>query len=594
MARENISRKAVSQVLRDYAKQYRLHPWFTAGGILLPGIGSIFVFFIPPLIIGRIVNMISVGSDISFSKVGVLIALFGGLWLIGEGCWRAGMYFLTKLEATAMRNLSKSSFDRLIERDYDFYASNFVGSLTKRAIAYVKNFEGFTDTFSFNVTPNILPMIFALVILAQYSVWISILLLLALVFVILVTVPLIKRRAGLVVERHNASSALTGRLSDTISNILAVKSFAREEDEAREYDAHMLRFSNAFSAAAYFHIFRIDLALSPLYVLTNLAGLLVGIYFTTVHKLQPGALVVIFSYFGKVTQSFWQINTVYRNMENTITEAAEFTELTINPPAVQDVRGATALQATNGAIEFNSVDFSYLEDGAPFFADFNLVIPAGQRVGLVGPSGGGKTTITKLLMRFLNILRGEIMIDGQDIFHMKQSSVRNVISYVPQEPLLLHRSLLENIAYGNPDAKMQEVIEAAKSAHAHEFIETLPHGYDTLVGERGVKLSGGQRQRVAIARAMLKNAPILVLDEATSALDSESEKYIQESLWKLMENKTALVIAHRLSTIKHLDRIIVLDNGKIVQDGTHDALIQDVDGLYARLWSHQSGGFIEE
>ncbi len=594
MARANISKKAVSQVLKDYANEYRMHPWFTAGGILLPGIGSIFVFFIPPLIIGRIVNMISAGSDISFSKVGVLIALFGGLWLLGEGCWRAGMYYLTKLEAIAMRNLARKSFDRLMDRDYDFYANNFVGTLTKRAIAYVKNFEGFTDTFSFNVTPNILPMIFALVILAQYSIWISVLLLLALLFVIAVTVPLIKKRAQLVVERHNASSALTGRLSDTISNILAVKSFAREEAEGKEYDKHVHRFSEAFRAAAYFHIFRIDLTLSPLYVLTNLAGLVVGIYFTITYNLEPGALVVIFSYFGKVTQSFWQINTVYRNMENTITEAAEFTELTIDPPAVKDVRGAKSLKATKGAVEFNAVDFSYLDHGEPFFGSFNLVIPAGQRVGLVGPSGGGKTTITKLLMRFLNIQKGEILIDGQDIFHTKQTSVRDVISYVPQEPLLLHRSLRENIAYGNPRATMAEIIEAAKHAHAHEFIETLPQGYDTLVGERGVKLSGGQRQRVAIARAMLKNAPILVLDEATSALDSESEKYIQESLWELMQNKTSLVIAHRLSTIKHLDRIIVLDNGKIVQDGTHDELIRDVNGMYARLWSHQSGGFIEE
>ncbi len=594
MSRANISSKAISQVLKDYAEQYRMYPWMTMGGILLPGIGSIFVFFVPPLIIGKIVNMISAGSDISFSKVGILIALFGILWFFGEACWRAGMYYLTKLESLALVNLARTAFSRLMERDYDFYANNFVGTLTKRAIAYSKNFEGFTDTFSFNVTPNILPMIFALVILARYSIWISVLLLAALIFVVLVTVPLIKRRARLVVERHNASSALTGRLSDTISNILAVKSFAREEDEGREYDKHALHFSNTFKAAAYFHIFRIDLTLSPLYVLTNLAGLMVGIYFTITYKLEPGALVVIFSYFGKVTQSFWQINSIYRNMENTITEAAEFTELTIDPPTVKDVRGAKILKATTGEIQFNAVDFSYIEQGAPFFNDFNLVIPAGQRVGLVGPSGGGKTTITKLLMRFLNIQQGSIMIDDQDISRMKQTSVRNAISYVPQEPLLLHRSLLENISYGNPKASMDEVIEAAKKAHAHEFIETLPQGYDTLVGERGVKLSGGQRQRVAIARAMLKNAPILVLDEATSALDSESEKYIQESLWKLMEDKTALVIAHRLSTIKHLDRIIVLDNGKIVQDGTHDELIHDVNGMYARLWSHQSGGFIEE
>ena len=185
-------------------------------------------------------------------------------------------------------------------------------------------------------------------------------------------------------------------------------------------------------------------------------------------------------------------------------------------------------------------------------------------------------------------------IDGQDIAQVTQESLREAIAYVPKEPLLFHRSLFENIAYGNPDASRAEVIHAATLAHAHEFISDLPHGYDTMVGERGIKLSGGQRQRVAIARALLKQSKILVLDEATSALDSESEKYIQEGLLALMKNKTAVVIAHRLSTIKHLDRIVVLDKGKIVQDGTHDELIAKKSGLYAKLWSHQSGGFIEE
>ena len=219
---------------------------------------------------------------------------------------------------------------------------------------------------------------------------------------------------------------------------------------------------------------------------------------------------------------------------------------------------------------------------------FNLEIPKQQKVGLVGPSGGGKTTITKLLLRFIDPQTGNILFDGQNISNVTQKSLREAVSYVPQEPLLFHRSLFENIAYSNDEATEADVIRAAKIAHADDFINQLSDKYNTLVGERGIKLSGGQRQRVAIARALLKKAPILILDEATSALDSESEKYIQEGLWKLMENKTAIVIAHRLSTIKHLDRIIVLDNGKIVQDGTHNELIKQT-GLYAKLWNHQSG-----
>ncbi|OYW42452.1 hypothetical protein B7Z28_01505 [Candidatus Saccharibacteria bacterium 32-45-3] len=227
------------------------------------------------------------------------------------------------------------------------------------------------------------------------------------------------------------------------------------------------------------------------------------------------------------------------------------------------------------------------------FKQFNLSIPAGQRVGLVGQSGSGKTTLTKLLLRFSDIQKGAITIDDQAIETVTQSSLRKAIAYVPQEPMLFHRTLEENIKYGNPDANREQVIEAAKRAHALEFIEKLPEGLDTLVGERGIKLSGGQRQRIAIARAILKDAPILVLDEATSALDSESEKLIQQAFTELMKDRTSIVIAHRLSTIAKLDRIIVMDNGAIIEDGTHDELLAK-KGQYAKLWAHQSGGFIEE
>ncbi len=212
---------------------------------------------------------------------------------------------------------------------------------------------------------------------------------------------------------------------------------------------------------------------------------------------------------------------------------------------------------------------------------------------MVGPSGGGKSTLSRLLLRFEDIQSGQITIDGQNISAVTQISLRQAVAYVPQEPLLFHRSILENIAYGKPEATLAAVHTAAQKAYARDFIETLPAGFETVVGERGVKLSGGQRQRVAIARAILKDAPLLVLDEATSALDSESEKVIQQALWELMEGKTAIVIAHRLSTIQRLDRIIVLDGGKIVEDGTHAELLKH-KGLYARLWAHQSGGFIEE
>jgi ATP-binding cassette subfamily B protein len=253
------------------------------------------------------------------------------------------------------------------------------------------------------------------------------------------------------------------------------------------------------------------------------------------------------------------------------------------------------LVVQDGRIDCTNVRFRYADSTADdyIFDGLNLHIEPGQKIGLVGHSGGGKSTLTRLLLRFDEITDGSITIDGQDICAVTQASLRAQISYVPQEPLLFHRSIRENIAYGNTAATQQEVERAAQLAYAHDFIIKLSDGYNTVVGERGVKLSGGQRQRIAIARAMLKNAPILVLDEATSALDSESEKAIQKALWELMDGKTAVVIAHRLSTIQKMDRILVLDDGTIVEDGSHKQLLAQ-DGIYAKLWAHQSGGFIEE
>lgn len=248
---------------------------------------------------------------------------------------------------------------------------------------------------------------------------------------------------------------------------------------------------------------------------------------------------------------------------------------------------------SSGRISFNSVDFTHTGAKRSIFKNLSLSIKPGEKVGLVGHSGSGKTTLTKLVLRFADIESGTIEIDGQNIAKITQDNLRAKISFVPQEPLLFHRSLADNISYGKPGASMQEIEAVAKMANAFEFVKDLPEGYKTLVGERGVKLSGGQRQRIAIARAMLKNAPILVLDEATSALDSESEALIQDALWKLMDGKTAIVIAHRLSTIQKMDRIIVLDNGKIIEQGSHKELIRQ-NGKYAELWNRQSGGFIEE
>ncbi len=303
-----------------------------------------------------------------------------------------------------------------------------------------------------------------------------------------------------------------------------------------------------------------------------------------------GDIILLQSYLLGTFDRLFGINRVLRRFYDTLADAEEMVAILELPHGVADTKDAKQLIVKNSSITFTDVSFHF-HTNRPILSRLDLSIAAGQRIALVGPSGAGKSTITRLLLRLYDIQEGSIEIDGQDIAKVTQDSLRDAIAFVPQEPVLFHRSLMDNIRYGRRDASDEEVVEAAKQAHCHEFISGLADGYNTFVGERGVKLSGGERQRVAIARAILKNAPILVLDEATSSLDSESEHLIQDALATLMQNKTVLVIAHRLSTIMKMDRIIVLEGGTVVADGTHDELLSQ-GGLYHKLWSIQAGGFI--
>ncbi len=590
-----ITKEAVKQVLFDYVGQYKKYPWQTTLGILLPALGTICVLYVPPLVIAKIIDTFNTNARASLNDVYLYIFAFGGVWLLGEALWRIGMHLMINIEANGVANLMKESFKRLAHRDYDFYANNFVGTLTKKALSFSSKFEHFTDTLSFNVFNNLLPALFAVLVLWQYSPIIPTILVACLIAAVAIGIPIVRKRSKLVAERHDAGSKVSGRLSDAMTNILAIKSFAKEDVEHDIYAEYVEKSRVTFKKAADYQNLRFDTVISPIYVATNVIGLIAAVFFANTLSLSSGMILVVFSYYSSVTRIFWDINRTYRNIESSIGEAAEFTQMLLAPANVLDMPEATELTVKNPSLHFKNVSFSYsTKKDVPLFLDnFNLNINSNQKIGLVGPSGGGKTTITKLLLRFINIKDGSITIDRQDISKVTQTSLRSAIAYVPQDPLLFHRSLFENIAYSNEQATKKEVLEAAKLARADEFISKLPHGYDTLVGERGIKLSGGQRQRVAIARAILKKAPILILDEATSALDSESEKYIKEGLHELMKNKTAIVIAHRLSTIRHLDRIIVLDDGKIVQDGSHEELIKE-KGMYAMLWGHQSGEFLTE
>jgi len=584
---------AIRETLRIYRKHILEHWPYTLGVSVLVSVGSSLVFYVPPLIIASIISNANDANPITLENGAHYALLFGIAWLAGEMLWRLAFSVLQVYARKAYEDFYSLAVRSLLEKDTAFFNDRFAGSITKNTLAFGRQFDAFFSTIILDIVSSIVPAFFALIVLAFISPTLSIALLLMIVISIWIITPLLKKRAKYVHDREEKHAIMSGHISDVVSNIAAVKAHGLETKELLTNHRYVKQFSEAAYKSWQFHNNRIDMLISPIYVLTNVIGLLI-ILSIGVDNSTKAQLFLAFSYYSTFSRFLWSFNSIYRRLEESVTESALFTSYLLIKSSVTDIDDAKAITVKHGNISFENVSFNHSKAGVEnLFRDFSLTIPAGQKVGLVGHSGAGKSTLVALLERFVNVDSGKITIDSQDIASITQESLHQSISYVPQEPLLFHRSLRENIAYGKPDATEDEVKRAAREAYAVDFIETLPDGFDTLVGERGVKLSGGQRQRIAIARAILKNAPILLLDEATSALDSESEKLIQASFETLMKDRTSIVVAHRLSTIAKLDRIIVIDSGKIIEDGSHKDLLEK-NGAYARLWKHQSGGFIEE
>jgi ATP-binding cassette, subfamily B, bacterial len=549
---------------------------------------NILIFYIS----AQLVDTFTLTQSLSEQKE--VLLFWGGLFLLAYA-GNSIFYRLSGYTALAwIINFHKDGYNELysylIGHSHTYFSDRFGGALSNKVSNAVDSSAGLMFQILWTFFSEFIGLLVTLIIFFTIDVRIGAVLLVMFVFVLLFNIVAVRQRRGLVVAYAAASSKSRGEGVDAISNISVVRQFAQREAELKRLDAIFAERAQKDKRQSFFgeHIMFANALLAT--GVTTVVLVLLYILLSE-GSITAGTLVLVLGLLGRVGYMFTTVGQALNRFIRDYGSIEEGLAEILRPYDITDVSHAPSLIVSQGEIAWQNVTFEYGQN--IIFQDFSLSIPAGQRVGLVGTSGAGKSTFVSLLLRQHDLHSGVIMIDGQNIAEVTQDSLRQAIAIVPQEPALFHRSIHENILYGNPYATEAELIEVAKQAQVYDFVMALPDGFNTLVGERGVKLSGGQKQRVAIARAMLKDAPILVLDEATSALDSESEVAIQQALQILMERKTVIAIAHRLSTLREMDRILVLEAGKIIEDGTHDSLAK-AGSTYQRLWDHQSGGFIVE
>lgn len=533
------------------------------------------------------------GKEADIAATLIYLVVFGsGLWILFSVCFRSmgimNSYAYPRIEA----NIRKWIFDYVQQHSHNYFSNNFAGNLANKVGDLARSSSMIIRYHVHLLLPSFASFLVVFIIFLTrhpvfggvFSVWV--------IFHLAVLFYFAKKCADLSKIHSESRSHLNGQVVDSLTNHMNVRLFSKYKHEynriglAQEDERYKNHTTQFF--------------IEKIKILTDIIGLifvfggLVGFTLYAWHHnyITVGDVALIFNTSWNILFVIWVISMELPEVYREMGVAHQALTLAIAQHDVQDQADAQPLQVSKGQIEFRDVHFEYVK-GQNLFEDSNLIIQPGQKVGLIGFSGSGKTTFVNLILRLFDLQSGQIEIDGQDISKVQQLSLREKIAMIPQDTSLFHRSLLENIRYGREDATDEEVHQASLKANCDEFIKELPQTYETLVGERGIKLSGGQRQRIAIARAILKNAPILILDEATSALDTVTEKHIQASLSELMQGKTTLVVAHRLSTLLSMDRILVFDAGKIIEDGSHEELISQ-DGHYAKLWKMQTGGELKE
>lgn len=541
-----------------------------------------------PMFSGRIVDAIAGTDNSALTDAARAFAVVVGLGLTSVVLRYFVFNGIIKLTLKMMADIVNDGFHRVQRFSTDWHANSFAGSTVRKVTRGMWALDALNDLLLVALLPSVVMLAGASVLLGSYwpvmGLFVAAGSLVYIGFTVAMSVGFVAPAASLA----NAwDTRLGGALADAVSCNSVVKAFGaetREEDRMRyvlsKWDSRTRRTWRRGT---------LNGTLQGVLMVTMQAGILgTGLYMWTQGLASPGDITFVLAMFFVLQGYLRDVGMHIRNLQRSVNDMEELVALTGMPLGIDDRPGAGTIAIPAGGIRFDNVTFQYGAHPTPLYRDFSVEIKPGERVGLVGHSGSGKTTFVKLIQRLYDVNGGAITIDGQNIADVQQASLRGQIAIVQQEPILFHRTLAENIAYGRPDASRAEIIEAARQANAHDFIVSLPKGYETMVGERGVKLSGGERQRVAIARAFLADAPILILDEATSSLDSESEVMIQQAMERLMVGRTTLVIAHRLSTVRALDRLLVFDKGRIVEEGDHDALIRLKGGIYRRLFERQA------